>query len=223
MATEGLGRNDAPVTIIPRWMRDGVARFCLETSGAEDGGDDFVGRERVDGDGGVGGAVERAPALVAGGEIGVVGQDRPRLFGPAAARQRGGEFDFEVDEQAAGRVKQEIAGVGAFDGAAAQSEDEIIGRDEAGDDCVLEIAEVGLAVARKDFCDGAAGFSFEDIVGIKETPAQAACDERADGGFAGAHEAGEDDAAGLLIRFDGALAGQTCCSSLNARVLTLSV
>jgi hypothetical protein len=61
---------------------------------------------------------------------------------------------------------------------------------------MLAIAESGFAMAgekRGDFC---ASLGFDHVVGVDEAPAKACGDEGADGGFAGAHEAGEDDAAG---------------------------
>ena len=64
-----------------------------------------------------------------------------------------------------------------------------------GDGGVLEVAEGGLAAAGEEFGDGAAGFGFDDIVCVEEAPAETRGEERADGGLAGTHEAGEDDAA----------------------------
>jgi len=51
-------------------------------------------------------------------------------------------------------------------------------------------------VAGEDFGDGHASFGLDHVVYIDEAPAQARGDQRTERGFAGAHEAGEDDAAG---------------------------
>ncbi len=144
----------------------------------------------------MGGAVERQAALVAGCEVGLVGEDGAGTLGAAAAGEGGGEFDFEVDEQGAGSVEEQIAGFGALDGASAEGKDEGVLGGEAGDGGVFDVAEGGLAVAGEDFGDGHAGFGLDDVVNVEEAPAEARGEERADGAFAGAHEAGEDNEAG---------------------------
>lgn len=149
----------------------------------------------VDGERGVGHAIEREAALVAGGEVGAVGEDGADVLGAAAACEGGFETDFEMDEERSGRGEEEFAGFRALDCAAAESEDEGIGYGEAGDGSVLEIAEGRFAACGEDFCNGEACFGFEDGIGVKKLPAEARGEERADGGFARAHEAGEDDAA----------------------------
>ena len=58
--------------------------------------------EGVDGDGDVGGAVEREATLVSAGEVGVVGEDGAEVLCAAAAGECGSEFDFEMDEERSG-------------------------------------------------------------------------------------------------------------------------
>jgi len=61
---------------------------------------------------------------------------------------------------------------------------------------LLALAEGSLAVAGEELGDGYASFGLDYVVHIDEAPTEAGGDKRADGGFARAHEAGEDDAAG---------------------------
>ncbi len=56
------------------------------------------------------------------------------------------------------------------------------------------MAEVGLAVFGEDLGDGAVVAEFDLVIEIEEAPAEPVCDERADGGLAGAHETGENEA-----------------------------
>jgi len=62
---------------------------------------------------------------------------------------------------------------------------------------MLAGAECGFAVTGEEFGDGCASFGFDHIVEVDEGPAETLGEQRAHGAFAGAHEAGEDDAAGL--------------------------
>ena len=59
----------------------------------------------------------------------------------------------------------------------------------------------------EDLGDGAVVAGFDLVVEIEEAPAEALGEERADGGFAGAHEAGEDDAIERLAVRRAALSG----------------
>ena len=168
----------------------------VQAGGVEDCVGDLLRAERVDGDGDVGGAVEGQAALIAAGEVGLIGEDGAGAFSALASGEGGRQFDFEVDEKRTGGIEQHVAGLGPLDGPAAEGEDERVASGEAGDGGVFLVAEGGFAVAGEDFCDGDAGFGFDDVVHVNEAPAETACDERADGAFAGAHEAGEDNAAG---------------------------
>ena len=144
-----------------------------ELRDAEDGVGNFAGGEVVDGERGVGHAVERQAALVTGGEVGAVGEDGADVLGAAAAGEGGFEADFEVDKERSGRGEEELAGLRALDCAAAESEDEGIGCCEARDGGVLEIAEGSFTAHGEDFCDGEACFGFEDGISVKKLPAEA--------------------------------------------------
>ena len=65
----------------------------------------------------------------------------------------------------------------------------------AGEGLRLKLAEVGFAVGGEDGGDGEAGAGLDVGVEVEELPAEAGGEQAADGGFAGAHEAGEDEAA----------------------------
>jgi hypothetical protein len=59
----------------------------------------------------------------------------------------------------------------------------------------FELAEVALAVGGEDGRDGEAGAGLDEGVEVEEVPAEAGGEQAAYGGLAGAHEAGEDEAA----------------------------
>ena len=54
---------------------------------------------------------------------------------------------------------------------------------------MFEVAEGGLAAARKNFRDGQAGVLFNLLIEVEEVPGELRGEEPADGGLAGAHEA----------------------------------
>ena len=62
---------------------------------------------------------------------------------------------------------------------------------------MLAGAEGGFAMTGEKLGDGCAGFGLNHVIQVNEGPAEALGQERADGAFAGAHEAGQDYAAGL--------------------------
>ncbi len=140
-------------------------------------------------------SVERQATLVARGEVGLVGENGTHILGSAASGERGVELDFEMYEQGAGSIEKKRTRVFAFDGAAAESKHESVSGCEAGDGCVFTVAEGGFAMAGEDFGDGSAGFGFDYVVDVDELPAEVPGKDGADSGFAGAHEAGENDAA----------------------------
>jgi hypothetical protein len=174
---------------------DGLQRV-VEVSGAEDGFDEFGGGEAVDGDGDVGLAVEGEAAVVAALEVGAIGEDGAAGLGSGAAGEGGFKQYFEVDEEGCGLGEEQRADGVGLDGAAAESEDETVFDRELGDGGVLALAEAGFAVLAEDFRDGTAGGGDDNVVGVDKAPAESRGEERADGAFARAHEAGEDDAAG---------------------------
>jgi hypothetical protein len=159
--------------------------------------DYLVWRQRVDGDGDVGGAVERETALIADGEVGLVGEDGADVLCAAASGECGGQFDFKMNQEGAGPGEEQGAGGCVLDCAAAKSEDEGVRGGEAGDGFMLADAEGRFAVAGEELGNSCAGFGLDYVVKVDEGPAEALGEERANGSFAGAHEAGQDDAAVL--------------------------
>ncbi len=143
-----------------------------------------MGRELVDGDGDVRGAIKRQAALVTEGEVRLVGEDGARVFCSATTGDGGFQLHFKMDEQRSFVVEEEVADLCCFNGAAAEGENQVVIGGEMLDGCVLAATEFGFAVAREDFGDGDAGFGCDDVVGIDEAPAETRGDERADGGFA---------------------------------------
>ena len=149
----------------------------------------------VGGDAFVVGAAEAEAALgeVEVGEVGAGGGGGVGgLVG--AAGYEGVEVGGEVDDGGVGRLLEEEAVAELFGGSAAEGDDDAALAEEGGEGGGLEVAEVGFAVFGEDFGDGAAVAGFDLAVEIEEAPAEALGEEGAGGGFAGAHEAGEDDA-----------------------------
>jgi hypothetical protein len=163
--------------------------------GGEDGVCDLCRREGVDKNGDVGGAVKRQAALVAGLKIRLISEDGAGVLCTAASVECGSQSDFEMDEEGAGAVEQQMASCIPFDCASAKGEDQGIGGSEACDGFMFAVAKGGFAVAGEELGDGHAGFSFKNFIGVEESPAEALCDKRADGGLTRAHEASEDDTA----------------------------
>src|SRR5665213_3619479 len=56
------------------------------------------------------------------------------------------------------------------------------------------MAEVGFAALGENLGDGAVVAEFDLVIEIEEAPSEPVRDDRADGGLAGAHETGEDEA-----------------------------
>ena len=167
-------------------MREGRLRVSrsVKTRRLQDGVGDLIGRQVIDGDRGVCGAVERQTALVAGGKIGLIGEDGADLLTAAAAGEGGGQLDLEMDEDGSGRGEEQVAGFIALDGSAAQGQHEGIGGGEAGDGRVLAIAKSGLAELGEDLRDGHGGFGLDHVIHVKEAPAKPVCNQRADSAFA---------------------------------------
>ena len=90
------------------WDGQGGCDFRLARAGnSKDFVDDLVRRERVDGDGDVGGAVEGEAALIASRQVGLVGEDGADVLCTAAAGEGGGQLDFEMNEEGAGAGEEE--------------------------------------------------------------------------------------------------------------------
>ena len=111
-----------------------------------------------------------------------------------AAVEEGGEGGVEKDGEGAGGLLQEEAVGESLGSSATEGEDELRLTEGAGEGGGFETAEVGLAVALEEFRDSGAGAGFEMGVEVEKGPTELVCKEAADGGFAGPHEAGEDDA-----------------------------
>ena len=186
--------------------------MAMQSGAVEDGVCNLFGCKSVCAKGHVGRAVEWQAALVARSEVGVIGENGTHIFGPAAAGESGVELDFEVHEQGAGGVEEKGTRVFAFDGATAESQHKGVNCREPRDGCMLAVAKGVFAVARKDVGDGRACFGLNHIVHVNKLPAEARGEDGADGGLAGAHEAGENDATRRRRR-DGLICGGQMDSS----------
>ena len=103
------------------WDGHGGCDFQSARAGSlKDCVDDLVRRERVDGDGDMGGAVERESALIAGGQVGLVGEDGADVLGTAAAGNGGGQFHLKMNQEGAGAGEELRAGDWVLDSAAAE-------------------------------------------------------------------------------------------------------
>ena len=122
--------------------------------------------------------------MIAGCQVSVVGENRARVFGAAAACQRCVQLDFQMHEQRAGSVKKECTCIFAFDGAAAEGQHEIFARQQPGNCSVFVVAKGVFPVTRKDVSDSGSCFGFNDVVDINELPAKARGDEWTDCRFA---------------------------------------
>jgi hypothetical protein len=178
-------------------VEDGVGSLVEGEAGGVDG---------VGGDALVVGAAEVEAAL-GGGEVGEVGASGGGGVGGllGAAVGEGLEGGGEVDDGGVGCLLEEEAVAELFRGAAAEGEDDVMLAEERGEGGGLEVAEVGFAALGEDLGDGAVVTGFYFVIEVEEAPAEAVSEERAGGGFAGAHEAGENDTncagGGLGARF----------------------
>ena len=118
------------------------------------------------------------------------------MLGAAAAGEGGGQFDFQMNQECAGACKQQGAGGGVLDGAAAQGQHQVVAFGEARDGLMLALAEDLLALTREDLGNGDSGFGFDHVVDIHESPVQARGYQRTNRSLARAHESSEDDATG---------------------------
>ncbi len=100
-----------------------------------------------------------------------------------------------MNKKRAGRFQQRLPRLGSLDGASAKSQDEILGPDQTRNGGVFAIAKRILSVSREDFGDASGRFGLDHVIHIHKTPAETSGYQRADSGFAGAHEPGQDNAA----------------------------
>ena len=112
-----------------------------------------------------------------------------------AAVEEGGEGRVEEDGGGGGGLLEQQAVGEGLGCASAEGEDDVAAAERRGEGLGLELAEVGFAVGGEDGGDGEAGAGLDEGVEVEELPAEAGGEQAADGGLAGAHEAGEDDAA----------------------------
>ena len=123
----------------------------------------------------------------AGGGQGVEGLEQ-------AAVEESGERSVEEDGDGAwGLLDKEPVAEG-FGSAAAESDDGVRSREGAREGAGLEAAELGLAKGGEDLRNGDAGEIGDNVVEVKEVPADVGRKLTANGRFAGAHEPGENDA-----------------------------
>jgi hypothetical protein len=163
--------------------RDGVGE-------GEGGGlDDVVGETAIEG-------VAKAEAEIGGGGVGEVGTGGGgRVEGlEKAAIEEDGEGGVEEDGDGAGGLFDEEAIAEGFGSAAAEGEDGVGAGEGAGEGAGLQPAEVWLAEGGEDLGDGDASEIFDEVIEIEEVPTDAIGEDAADGGLAGAHETGEDNA-----------------------------
>jgi hypothetical protein len=168
--------------------------------GLEDGGDGAGGGKVLGRLGEVGEAavVGEAEAEAGFGEYGVgedgtVGGSGIQGLEDAAVEEDGEGGVEEDGEGAGGLFEEEAVGVD-LGGTAAEGDDGGGHGEGGGQGGGLEAAEGGLAEAGEEVGDGGVGALFEVVVEIEESPAEVLGEGAAYGGFACAHEAGEDDA-----------------------------
>jgi len=111
-----------------------------------------------------------------------------------AAVEEGGKRRVEEDGEGCGGLLEEEAVGEVFRGASAQCEDDVVVAESGGEGDGFEAAEADFPMLLEELGDGGVGAGFEVVVEVEEVPADAGGEEAADGGFACAHEAGEDEA-----------------------------
>jgi hypothetical protein len=118
-----------------------------------------------------------------------------------ASIEEGGEGSVEKDgEGGGGLLEKETVGE-VFRGSTSQSENGIAEGECRGQGSGFKAAEVGFAVTLEELGNGSVGARLEMSIEVEEVPLQASREEAADGGFAGSHEAGENEAS--KVRGDG--------------------
>ena len=174
---------------------------AVEPGSFEDRIRDLIGSKSIRMDRNVRHAIERQAALIARGEVGVIGENGARVFSSAATGERCVELDFKVYEQCVGSVEQEQARVFALNGATAEGEDQRATARQSGNGGVFAVAKGAFAVAREDVGDSGACLRFDHIVDVDELPAKARGNAWTNGRLARTHEAGENNAArrGFLL------------------------
>jgi len=127
------------------------------------------------------------------------GQDGADVLGGGealehAAVEEGLEGGVEVDDEGAGGLFEEEAIGEFFGGSAAEGQDRGGAGESVGKRGGFEPAEVLFALVGEESRDGGAGAGLKVSIEVEEVPAEGFCQQAADGGLAGTHEAGENDA-----------------------------
>ena len=115
-----------------------------------------------------------------------------------AARNHHLQRRVEKDYPEVGEGVQDFTGRGMFDSASPQSENEVLSGAVAcvfTDDVSFEGTKRSLTPLGEDTGDGIAGTGLDDCVAIEKAPAEGPRKHGAGGGFSGAHEASENNAA----------------------------
>ena len=157
------------------------------------------------GGGGVEGAAEGEE--VGEGLAGVGGSHERAVLIALDAGEEGSFWGVEPDHEADGAEFGDVGGDG--DDAAAGGDDGVLGGGEGVEGGGFAGAEAGFAFGFEDAGDGELGGLGDEVVGVDELEAELAGEEGADGGFAAAHEADEDDVErGWLWGGHGAMLGR---------------
>lgn len=169
---------------------------------AEDFGDDARGLAGAV-DSMVGELVRREALRVERAEAGFVAKERAAGHGHAAGEQ---DFDgsVEPDDGHAGGAEEFGRALLRVRAAAECEHDGLFHFENAAERGAklvgFDLAECGFAEALEDFRDAHVRGGFDAVVEIDETPGKLAREEGADGGLAGAHEAGEAEQRYALLR-----------------------
>ena len=200
-----IGQEQSAATSLGLRFVDDEVRFAGAT------GDDVEAENFGDDAGGFAGAVDAMVGELVGrqalrmerAEAGFVAEERAAGHGHAAREE---DFDGSVEPDhghACGAKKFGSALLGV--GAAAERENdgffEFEDAAERGAELVgFDLAKGGFAETLEHFSDAHVGGGFDAVVEIDEAPGELAREECADGGFAGAHEAGEAEQRDALLR-----------------------
>ena len=103
------------------------------------------------------GSIERQPASVSIGEIGLVGKNGPDVLRARATSQRRSQFHFQMHKQRSGRGEQQVAGPRFLNGAAAKCQNQRLPSGQPCDGRVFAFAEFALPVSREEFSNRDAG------------------------------------------------------------------
>jgi hypothetical protein len=151
----------------------------------------------------IGESIKRAALGEEVEETGIIAKERAIGDGSAAAEEMAGRT-IEPDDSGGGLAKKaEIAR--SDDRTAAERQDGRTGENRglANDACefpMFEIAEGGLAEARKEIGDGEASTLLDAMIKINDAAAKLAGEQAGDGGFSAAHESIEAEKRSSLPR-----------------------